>query len=275
VSVAPSAGVLLALRHRPLVDNRAPRFLTFGDPAFMTTGSTGPGEYRSAVVPTGLPRLRESGREARMVASFARVATIRLGDSASAAYLKHTALDSFTVLHFATHAIVDDRSADRTALVLSPGGGESGVVTPSDVAGLRLRADLIVLSACRSAGGVVVDGEGVQGLTAPFLEAGARSVIATQWRIKDETTVPFVRAFYAALARGLPVADALHAAKLERRASGAQPSEWAAFTVVGDPMVRIAALTPRPRHVPVSLVILVVAIVLGGYMRLHRRPRRL
>jgi len=157
--------------------------------------------------------------------------------------------------------------------VLSPSGGESGVVTPSDVAGLHLHADLIVLSACRSAGGVVVDGEGVQGLTAPFLEAGARSVIATEWRIKDETTVAFVRAFYGALARGLPVADALHAAKLERRASGAKPGEWAAFTVVGDPLVRIAALTPRPRHVSISLVILVVAIVLGAFTQFVRVRR--
>jgi tetratricopeptide (TPR) repeat protein len=269
ISIAPSAGVLLALRRRAIAD-RAPRILAFGDPAFVS--STGTGEYRSAVVATGLPRLRESGTEARMVAGFARIATVRLGDSASAAYLKHAALDSFTVLHFATHAIVDDRSADRTALVLSPSGGESGVVTPSDVAGLHLHADLIVLSACRSAGGVVVDGEGVQGLTAPFLEAGARSVMATEWRIKDETTVAFVRAFYAALARGLPVADALHAAKLERRASGAPPGEWAAFTVVGDPTVHIAALTPRPRRIPVALIILVVAIILGVWAR--RVPRR-
>jgi tetratricopeptide (TPR) repeat protein len=272
VSVVPSAGVLLALRRRSEA-SRALRVLAFGDPVF--SHSSGVAVYRSAVVATGLPRLRESGQEARMAASFARIATVRLGDSASAAYLEHASLDSFTVLHFATHAIVDDRSADRTALVLSPGGGESGVVTPSDVAGLRLHADLIVLSACRSAGGVVVDGEGVQGLTAPFLEAGARSVIATEWRIRDETTVPFVRAFYSGLARGLPVADALRAAKLERRASGARPSEWAAFTVVGDPTVRIAALPPRPRHVSISLVILVVAIVLGGAMRVRRAARRL
>jgi hypothetical protein len=272
VSVVPSAGVLLALRRRSEAI-RALRVLAFGDPAF--THSSGAAEYRSAVTATGLPRLRESGREARMAASFASLATVRLGDSASAAYLEHAPLDSFTVLHFATHAIVDDRSADRTALVLSPGGGESGVVTPSDVAGLRLNADLIVLSACRSAGGVVVDGEGVQGLTAPFLEAGARSVVATEWRIRDETTVPFVRAFYSGLARGLPVADALRAAKLERRASGARPSEWAAFTVVGDPTVRIAAVSPRPRHVSISLVILVVAIVLGVSMRVRRTARRL
>ncbi|HZS60510.1 MAG TPA: CHAT domain-containing protein [Gemmatimonadaceae bacterium] len=279
ISIVPSAAVWLALRARHETP-RVPRILAFGDPAFARAsrpsesgGESGAAEYRSAVSTTDLPRLPESGREAQMVASFARLATVRLGDSASAAYLKHAALDSFTVLHFATHAIVDDRSADRTALMLSPSAGESGVVTPSDVAGLRLHADLIVLSACRSAGGVVVDGEGVQGLTAPFLEAGARSVIATEWRIKDETTVAFVQAFYAALARGLPVAEALRAAKLERRASGARPGEWAAFTVVGDPTVRVAVLTPRPFHVSTSLVILSVAIVLGLCMR-ARAARR-
>ena len=123
----------------------------------------------------------------------------------------------------------------RTALALAPGGGEDGFVTPGELARLRLAADLVVLSACRTAGGVVVDGEGVQGLTAPLLEAGARSVVATTWRVGDESTVDLVDRFYAGLARGLPVAEALQAAKLEAMLRRAPPAAWAAFTVVGDP----------------------------------------
>jgi CHAT domain-containing protein len=76
-----------------------------------------------------------------------------------------------------THALVDDRALGRTALAPGPSG--SGLVTPGELAGLRLDADMVVLSACRTAGGVVVDGEGIQRLTAALLAAGARSVVAT------------------------------------------------------------------------------------------------
>jgi CHAT domain-containing protein len=112
------------------------------------------------------------------------------------------------------------------------------------LAGLRLDADLVVLSACRTAGGVVVDGEGVQGLTAPLLAAGARSILATGWRVGDERTVFLVEAFYAELARGRTVGDALRTAKLAALARKAPASIWAAFTVFGDPFVTVPLRSP-------------------------------
>jgi hypothetical protein len=93
---------------------------------------------------------------------------------------------------------------------------------------------------------VVVDGEGVQGLTAPLLQAGARAVVATRWRIGDESAVAFVDALYGALARGLPVGEALRAAKLDAIRRGAPPSVWGAFTVVGDPFVTVPLRAPSP-----------------------------
>jgi len=254
VSVAPSAGALRALIRRGPVDResaRPARILAFGDPAFPSANRddpeirTGPDGYRSAFDSAGgLAPLPESGREATLVAGFAPRSVLRLGTRATAAYLVHTALDSFTVIHFATHAVVDDRTADRTALALTPGGGESGFVTPAEISALRLGADLVVLSTCQSAGGVVVDGEGVQGLTAPFLAAGARNVVATQWRIRDRATVPFIAAFYDAMARGMSIGDALRAAKLGAIARGSPMADWAAFTTVGDPNVRLALVVP-------------------------------
>jgi CHAT domain-containing protein len=98
---------------------------------------------------------------------------------------------------------------------------------------------MVVLSACRTAGGVVVDGEGVQGLTAPLLEAGARSVVATTWRVGDRAAARFVDRLYAGLARGSPVAEALRAARLAALRNGEPPAAWAAFTVVGDPFVTV------------------------------------
>ncbi len=259
VSLAPSATVAGALRARPAPAARPERLLAFGDPTFgdatrapnaggpEARGADAGATFRSAFDSGGgLPRLAASGDEARDVARYAPEAVVRLGDEATAAYLKHAPLDAFDVIHFATHALVDERSVARTALALAPGAGESGFVSAGDLAALHLAARLVVLSACRSAGGVVVDGEGVQGLTAPLLEAGARSVVATEWRIRDRGTARFVDAFYGHLARGLPVADALRAAKLDAIARGAPPAEWAAFTVVGDPTVVVPLRAPPP-----------------------------
>src|SRR6185312_9559356 len=108
-----------------------------------------------------LPRLVESAREARSVARYAPHAEVRLRRDASAAFLLRAPLTGYDIIHVATHAVVDERSVARTALVLAPGGGESGFVTPAQLAALGLDADLVVLSACRTAGGVVIDGDGV------------------------------------------------------------------------------------------------------------------
>ena len=261
VSIAPSASVVAALWRSHARDDasehardagRPPaRVLAFGDPAFANEREARPDEavYRSAFAETGgLPRLPHSAREARLVARFAPGGggDVRLREEASASYLRHAELDSYDVLHFATHALVDERVATRTALALSADGAESGFVGAAELASLDLDAELVVLSACRSAGGVVVDGEGVQGLTAPLLEAGARSVVATTWRIGDRGAVPLVDALYRGLARGLPLSDALREAKLDAMRRGAPPAEWAAFTAVGDPLVRVALVEPPP-----------------------------
>jgi len=148
------------------------------------------------------------------------------------------------VLHFATHALVDEQSVARTALALTPSEGENGLVGAGDLAALSLDADLVVLSACRSAGGVLIGGEGVQGLTSPLLQAGARSIVATNWRINDQRVVPFIERFYDGLARGLNVTDALRAAKVGALAAGEPPRIWAAFLAIGDPLVTVPLREP-------------------------------
>jgi hypothetical protein len=246
VGIAPSAGALAVLRRHPLppASPQTLRVLAIGDPAF---GRLAPADAELFAAPGGLPRLPGSGDEARLVARYAPGAELRLGERASAAYLRRAPLDGFRVIHLATHALVDDRALGRTALALAPGDSGPGLVTPGELARLRLRADLVVLSACRTAGGVVVDGEGLQGLTAPLLEAGARSVVATSWRVGDRSTLRVVEGLYASLAKGRPVIDALRAAKLEAMRGGAPPAVWAAFELVGDPATVVPLTPPRAR----------------------------
>jgi CHAT domain-containing protein len=248
IGIAPSAAVLGELWRRPRgrASSTPARLLAFGDPTFPAehtdTGAPDPASesFQSAFAATGgLPRLEGSGREVRAIARYAPGAEVRLREEASESYLMHSSLTGFRILHFATHALVDDRVSFHTALALAPGNGEDGFVTPGELTRLQLAADLVVLSACRTAGGVVVDGEGVQGLTAPLLAAGARSVVATSWRVGDERTVGLVEDFYAELARGRPVIEALQTAKLEALHRRTPAAVWGAFTVFGDPLVTI------------------------------------
>jgi CHAT domain-containing protein len=247
VSVAPSAAILAELWRRraghPARPDDPVALLAIGDPDL-------PGE----------PRLEASGREARLVASYSPDAVVRLRRDATGEWLRHTPLSRYGVIHFATHAVVDERSAAHTRLALAPLGQDDGRVGPGDLAALDLHADLVVLSGCRTAGGVMVEGEGIQGLTAPLLQAGARSVVATGWRIPDRATVPFIDAFYRALAGGAAVGDALRAAKLDAIRRGASPRVWAAFMAVGDPMVRVTLRTPPAgARWPLSILLAVTA----------------
>lgn len=243
VSVAPSATVLARLMARPRRPAGPAAVLVLADPAFSASDPTSESgglvdAFRAA---GGLPRLRESGREADAVRRLSPATTVRRRADASEAFLKQADLGGYRILHFATHAVVDEQAVNRTALALAPGGGEDGLVRPSDLAALELDADLVVLSACRTAGGLVVRGEGVQGMAAPLLEAGARSVVATGWRVGDRGARRLMEDFYRALGSGAAVGEALRSAKRAARDRGAPTRDWAAFTVIGDPTVRLVS----------------------------------
>ncbi len=188
----------------------------------------------------GLPPLPASEGEARRAARVSGGSTVRLRSDASEAWLKQAQLQKFGLIHIAAHAVVSDDDLGGSAVALAPGGGEDGFVTAADLAALSLRADLVVLSGCRTAGGVVVFGEGIQGLTAPLLRAGARSVLATSWTVRDDAAARFTNRFYGELERNGEVAPALARAKRASRAAGQPASVWAGFVLVGDPFTRVA-----------------------------------
>ena len=142
------------------------------------------------------------------------------------------------MLHIAAHAQVEDWGILNSALYLAPGGGEDGHMGAEEVAQLHLDTELVVLSGCRTLGGVVTVGEGLQGLVAPFLEAGARSVVATYWGMDDRALADVMRSFYVALRSGSSVAAALRTAKLAALRAGAPATVWAGLAVYGDGGVR-------------------------------------
>ena len=228
ISIVPSATAAQALASLPAAPS-ATRVVAIGDPVF-----------RSA-----LARLPQSADEARRVASYGRSSTVLTRSDATKAALRAANLSSVGVLHFATHALIDDEGQSRTALALSPTNRDSGSLTTSEIASLQLNGALVVLSACESLGGQILGGEGLRGLSEPFLEAGARAVVVTHWSIGDRGVLSFVDRFYAAMARGASVGDGLRQAKLAAIRAREPFADWAAFTVIGDASMHPALRPPR------------------------------
>ncbi|HEX4955363.1 MAG TPA: CHAT domain-containing protein [Thermoanaerobaculia bacterium] len=150
-------------------------------------------------------------------------------------------LGSYRILHFATHGRLDTERPDRSGLLLSTfdaqGRGRDGLLRALDLYGLSLPADLAVLSACRTALGREVSGEGLVGLTQGFLHAGTPRVMVSLWDVNDAATSELMKRFYRALLeQGLAPAAALRQAQNELRAveRWRAPFYWAAFTVHGE-----------------------------------------
>jgi CHAT domain-containing protein len=144
-------------------------------------------------------------------------------------------LAGFDALHFAAHAEASAGTPWRSGFLLGKGAGDDAYLRASSVARLRLKARLAVLSGCQSAGATAFAGEGAIGLSSGFLSAGTTTVVATLWPVEDRIAERYMTAFYAALATGKPVAAAAREARVELRADHANPRDWAAFVVFGEP----------------------------------------
>jgi CHAT domain-containing protein/tetratricopeptide (TPR) repeat protein len=134
-------------------------------------------------------------------------------------------------IHFAAHGFVREGRAHRTGLLLA----EGKTLDASEIFGLRLNADLVVLSACETGLGPQLRGEGVLGLTRAFLHAGAGSIAVSLWPVGDDSTVSLMSGFYRRLSRAASTSESLREAKLDLVRGGryAHPYYWAAFVLTG------------------------------------------
>jgi CHAT domain-containing protein len=140
------------------------------------------------------------------------------------------------VVHFACHARADGVDPLGSGLLLSPAGSDEGLLTAADVVSKwRLRADVVMLSACETAVGQVRRYEGMYGLARAFLFAGSRSVGASLWRVEDVSTARLMGAFYRGYVAGVPKAEALRRAQVEllRDRQYADPYYWSCFVLMG------------------------------------------
>ena len=190
-----------------------------------------------------LPRLPFSRREAMAVASLvpAQEALVALDFDASRERAMSAALADYRIVHFATHSLLNHEHPHLSGVVLSlvneRGQTQNGFLRLQDIYNLRLPAEMVVLSACQTAMGKALAGEGLLGLARGFMYAGSRRVVASLWPVDEVATAELMNQFYRALLKEhRPPADALRKAQLAIASTPRwrAPYYWAGFVIQGD-----------------------------------------
>ncbi|HEX2224704.1 MAG TPA: CHAT domain-containing protein, partial [Thermoanaerobaculia bacterium] len=198
---------------------------------------------RQEVPGQGYSRLHWSKEEADRILSLVprSQAFEARGFQASVATVTSAPLDQYSLLHFATHGRIDSFQPERSSLVLSlytpEGDRQDGYLRLADVYNLRLNADLVVLSACQTALGKEMRGEGLIGLTRGFMLAGSRRVLASLWSVDDRVTAELMERLYKGmLNEGKSPAAALRQAQRDmlRDEDWQSPYYWAGFSLQGE-----------------------------------------
>jgi CHAT domain-containing protein len=254
---APSASVLAVLREEMAARRPAEKAVAIlADPVFTANDarirqpqkaekaanlSTA---HRSAIPGLGeFVRLRFSRTEAEAIARLAPAeSTLKALDfDASRDLALKPELGQYRIVHFATHSLVNNEHPELSGVVLSlvdrDGRPQNGFLRLYDIYNLRLAADLVVLSACQTAMGGEIRGEGLIGLTRGFLYAGAPRVVATLWEIDDRTTAELMKHFYESmLGLGERPAAAMRDAQIAMWKSRGWDAAyfWAAFALQGE-----------------------------------------
>jgi CHAT domain-containing protein/Tfp pilus assembly protein PilF len=192
----------------------------------------------------GFARLRFSREEAEQIMQLVpRTGSLEALDFAANRTAATSAdLKQYRIVHFATHGLINSRHADLSGIVLSlvdrDGKPENGFLRLYDIYNMNLSADLVVLSACQTALGKDIKGEGLVGLTRAFMYAGAARVVASLWRTEDRATALLMKRFYQGMlgGNGMSPAAALRKAQLSmwQDKRWKQPRYWAAFTIQGE-----------------------------------------
>lgn len=254
VSVVPSVPAFIALSSGGERPGAAKPFIGFAAPPFTGQGNAGltalaeecrtdgvldPALLRAlAPLPETAGEIREVGQ--RLGAAPSDLIT---GAGVTKEAVRRAGLEQYRVVYFATHGLLPGelRCQSQPGLALAPpatrpaSAADDGLLTASDIALLRLNADLVVLSACNTAGGDArLGGEALSGLAESFFFAGARSLLVSHWQVPSAPTVRLMTGLFAQAGDTRP-AEAL--ARAQRRLSTdpvtAHPFNWAAFTLVG------------------------------------------
>ncbi|MBX7172043.1 MAG: CHAT domain-containing protein [Pyrinomonadaceae bacterium] len=236
----PSASTLATIRK--VEHQSAPKDIAiFADPIF--SGNDERMRSVSSNLRNNFQRLEFSREEANRIVSMtsAEKRFAAFDSNANLQTLRELDLRQFRILHLATHGILNPKFPELSGVVLSlideKGNQRDGMLYLNEIYNLRLNAKLVVLSACETALGKEIQGEGLIGLTHGFMYAGAESVLASLWQVDDYATSELMQRFYQAMLKeGFPPAKALQKAQISMiKEKGLQnPFYWSAFTLQGE-----------------------------------------
>jgi len=246
---------------------------------------TAPDALKTLLRDSGPARLTHASEEADSISAAAPPGTtfVAKGFDANRETAMSPEVGQYQILHFATHGYLNSEHPELSAIVLTMvdqnGTKKNGLMPLHDIYNLNLSADLTVLSACQTALGKDVKGEGLVGLSHGFLSAGSKSVVASLWKVDDRTTAILMADFYnSMLKQGMTPAAALRAAKLKMisEKQWSAPYYWAGFVLQGDYRNHIAIETgswTRRGLMLLVLAILISSSVLVIYLRKRRSSR--
>lgn len=149
----------------------------------------------------------------------------------------------YRIIHLATHALADFAEGEYSFLAFYSDGKEieKSFLTVTEIYNMALQSDLITLSACESALGLSQKGEGIISLARAFVYAGSKSIVATLWRVNDESTMHIMNQFYQQLYQGKRICQSLAYAQsnyLEQNpGKTAHPFFWAGFIPIGSNII--------------------------------------
>ena len=268
VTSIPSASTLAVLRRELEGRARAERVVAvFADPVFDKTDeriaeqsqSRRARAHRAAEMPASdvtevaqssdgppaFPRLPHTRQEAEAILALAPPTGRKaaLGFEANRAAAMSDDLSRYRIIHFATHSFLNSMHSELSGIALSmldrQGKPQDGFLRAHEVFNLKLGAELVVLSGCRTGIGKEVKGEGLYGMTRGFMYAGSKRVVVSLWDVQDQATARLMSDFYRGLlgAKRTHAAAALRVAQIAtwRDARWQAPYYWAGFVLQGEP----------------------------------------
>ncbi len=274
ISYYPSASVMATMRQYKESPKLSRPLFALGDPVYedsdvrysrrksdnivLASADQTPGlNLRSALVRSGfsLPRLPETRDEVLKIGALfgyrANDPNIKLDMDASKSEILKSDLGNYRFIHFATHGLLsgDIPYILEPALVLSQPGNrnpEDGFLKMSEILELKLNADAVVLSACKTALGKEIAGEGIVGLSRAFMLAGSKSVIVSLWSVESNSTAVLMKSFYTHLTPGRSKEEALRLAKQELKNQSTASTDFSrGVTIVGqDTKIQTGASHP-------------------------------
>ncbi len=238
ILTAPSIQVLdLTQKQKKEIDTQSGlgKSLVVGNPTMPSV------PYEPGQQPQPLPQLPGAEQEAIAIAPLLQTQPLTGNQATKSAIIQK--MQESRIIHLATHGLLDDLRGLGSAIALAPDprkpaedqyGRANGLLTAEEILDMKLKADLIVLSACNTGRGKIT-GDGVIGLSRSLISAGIPSVMVSLWSVPDAPTAELMTDFYNNWQKQhMDKAQALRQAMLNTMKTHPHPIDWAAFTLIGE-----------------------------------------